>query len=264
MKIGYHYTLKNPQYENCEVLSPNGDLMFRCCRKKAVWYLDRNLGKKIKDEPLSVQLTFMPKGNGHIGDPYFLQEMENRCVICGGLDNLTRHHIVPYCYRRFFPLHLKNHRSYDVMALCIPCHRDYEDHAMKLKKEIAEKHSIPLDGKGIEYKKELAHARNAAFALVTNGDKIPPVRYEELLSRVKSYLNKEITEEDLQKLVEVDVYDYSKYVHHGKAVMEKIQDIEFFIKTWRQHFLDTMNPQFLPKHWTIDRSPSNNLLLPEK
>ena len=51
-------SLKNPQYENCEVLNPDGELMFRCCYKKANWYLDRNLGVKIKDNPLVIRLNF--------------------------------------------------------------------------------------------------------------------------------------------------------------------------------------------------------------
>ena len=60
--------------------------MFRCCKKKAIWYLDRNLGTKVSENPLIIQLTFVPKGIGHIDDPYFLQEMHNRCVVCGSED----------------------------------------------------------------------------------------------------------------------------------------------------------------------------------
>jgi hypothetical protein len=246
-------SLKTPQYENCEVLSPEGQLMFRCCRKKALWYLDRNLGKKIIDDPLTVQLTFVPKGAGHIDDPYFLQKMENRCVVCGSEEFLTRHHIVPYCYRKFFPDQLKNHRSYDVMALCIPCHRSYEEHALELKEILANQHSAPISGTGIKYDKELARARGAAAALLTNRHKMPPERQEELLSRVKTYLKKEITDVDMQELVDKDPYDFGNYTHHGKIVIEQITDIEVFVQEWRQHFIYKMQPQFLPSHWTVYR-----------
>lgn len=252
-RIGYHYTLKSPQYENCEVLSPEGQLMFRCCRKKAVWYLDRNLGQKVADDPLIIQLTFVPKGVGHIDDPYFLQKMENRCVVCGSEESLTRHHVVPYCYRRFFPLDLKNHRSYDVMALCIPCHRSYEDYALELKKILADQHSAPISGTGIKYNKELARARGAAYAFLLNQDKMPPERQLELLGRVKSYLQKEVTDTDLHELVDKNPYDFGNYTHHGKIVMEQIKDIECFIRDWRQHFMDTMFPKFLPLFWNIER-----------
>lgn len=252
-RIGYHYTLKSPQYENCEVLNPDGHLMFRCCKKKAVWYLDRNLGTKVVDEPFTVQLTFVPKGNGHINDPYFLQKMENRCVVCGNEEFLTRHHIVPYCYRKFFPLDLKNHRSYDVMALCIPCHHSYEEYATKLKRTLAAQYSAPISGTGTKYNKELARARGAAYAFLLNRDKIPPDRQSELLGRVKSYLQKEITDVDLHELVDKDPYDFGNYIHHGKIVMESVDDIEVFIREWRQHFVNKMFPQFMPSNWTVYR-----------
>lgn len=252
-RIGYHYTLKSPQYENCEVLSPDGQLMFRCCKKKAVWYLDRNLGKKVIDDPLTIQLTFIPKGVGHVDDPYFLQKMENRCVVCGSEESLTRHHIVPYCYRKFFPENLKNHRSYDVMALCIPCHRSYEEHAITLKQTLAAQYSAPISGTGIKYDKELARARGAASALLANRDKMPPERQEELLVRIKHYLQKEITDFELQELVDKDPYDFGNYTHHGKIVIEQTVDIEEFVRNWRQHFIDKMNPQYLPSHWTVQR-----------
>src|SRR6516225_9795332 len=141
-----NFALKSPQYENCEVFSPDGQLMFRCCQKKANWYLRKNLGTKLSDQPLRIQLNFVPKGVGHIDDPYFLQIMQNRCVVCGEEKDLNRHHIVPYCYRKFFPVCLKEHRSYDVMPLCLPCHRLYEDHALELKRELASLYEAPLSG----------------------------------------------------------------------------------------------------------------------
>lgn len=250
-KIGYHYTLKSPQYGNCEVLSPDGQLMFRCCKKKAFWYLDRNLGKKLSDDPLTVQLTFIPKGVGHVDDPYFLQKMVNRCVVCGNEESLTRHHIVPYCYRKFFPLDLKNHRSYDVIALCVPCHHSYEEYAMNLKKTLAAQYSAPISGTGVKYDKELARARGAAYAFLNHD--IPPERQTELLGRVKNYLQKEVTDADLHELVDKDPYDFGNYTHHGKIVMEQIKDIENFVRSWRQHFLNTMFPKFLPSFWTVER-----------
>lgn len=250
-KIGY--TLKNPQYENCEVLNPGGQLMFRCCRKKAAWYLDRNLGKKVTDEPLTVQLTFIPKGNGHVNDPYYLQKMENRCVVCGSEESLTRHHIVPYCYRKFFPMNLKNHSSYDVIALCIPCHRSYEECATEFKKTLATQYSAPINGTGIKYDKELARARGAASAILLNRDKMPLKRQEELLDRVKVYLQKEISEFDLHELVDKNPYDFGNFAYHGKIVMEQVKDIEYFIRDWRQHFICKMNPQFMPSNWTVYR-----------
>jgi hypothetical protein len=36
---------------------------------------------------------------------------------------LDRYRVVPACYRRCFPAHLKSHRSHDIVLLCIDCHQ---------------------------------------------------------------------------------------------------------------------------------------------
>lgn len=35
---------------------------------------------------------------------------------------LCRYRVVPSCYRRAMPVHLKSHRSHDVVLLCVTCH----------------------------------------------------------------------------------------------------------------------------------------------
>src|SRR5581483_4392719 len=206
-KYGYHYTLKSPQYENCQVLNPDNELMFRCCKRKADWYLNRNLAVKVQDDPLTIRLNFIPKGVGRINDPYHLQEMKNRCVVCGSEDNLTRHHIVPISYRRFFPLNLKNHNSYDVMALCIPCHRTYEDYALVVKQDLAHKYAIPLSGKGIEYNKDIAKIKGAASALKNHKHKMPPSRIAELNDKIKDHLGREPNDLDINELANIELYN---------------------------------------------------------
>lgn len=255
-KSGYHYIAESPQYQNCEVLHPDGNLMFRCSSKKANWYLKRNLATKLKDEPLVVQLTFAPNGNGHMDDPYHLQVMENKCVVCGGLEDLTRHHIVPYCYRKFFIDELKNHRAYDVMALCSSCHHEYETQANILKEAIGQEYGMPVGGLGIKYDEACARAKTAAHAILTHGSRIPQPRLDDLYERVRSYLGREPTTDDLQKVGERNLYDFRDYVHHGRYVVSKIpaDGIEEFIRKWRRHFLETMQPKFMPKNWSVERS----------
>jgi len=251
----YHPTVESPQYENSQVLNLDGQLMFRCSYKKAIWYFDRNLATKLNDDPLIVKLNFIPKGTGHIGDPYHLQEMKNLCVVCGSEENLTRHHIAPYCYRKFFPNQLKSHRSYDIMAMCSECHNSYESEASRLKKEIGIEYGIPPDEAGIVYDKDAARAKNAAYAIITFGSKIPPERMNELLCRVRDYFGREVTQEDLIQMTEKRIYNYKNYVHHGQYVVSQMTEdqIEPFVKKWRQHFIDTMEPKFLPKNWTVER-----------
>lgn len=254
-KKNSHFAVESPQYQNCQVLNPDGQLMFRCSEKKANWYLTRNLGIKLGENPLVVKLNFNPNGPGHVGDPYHLQEMENKCVVCGTPDDLTRHHIVPYCYRQFFPIDIKNHRAYDVMAMCVTCHHAYEKEADLLKEKIGEEYGMPVHGAGIRYDKEAGRAKNAAHAILVHSDKIPPSRLNELYERVSTYLGREVTQEDLNALTTKELYDFKNYVHHGQYVVSKMTEdqIEPFVKKWRQHFLDTMQPKHMPKSWTVDR-----------
>ena len=45
--------------------------------------------------------------------------------------------VVPACYRRAFPVHLKSHRSHDVVLLCFDCHEVASKAAERLKGTIA-------------------------------------------------------------------------------------------------------------------------------
>ena len=51
----------------------------------------------------------------------------------------------------------------------------------------------------------------------------------------------------------------TSYVAHAeivvKSLVEKDQVFEFQ-RRWRQHFLDTMKPRFLPDLWCVDHNPS--------
>ncbi len=98
---------KNLNTENWKVYHPSGRHMFTCGEKKANWYLDRNLAKLIGKKKIT--LTFSPKGNGFEDNEEFGRSIrEARCVVSGIEDGLQRHHIVPYCYRTYFPERFKS------------------------------------------------------------------------------------------------------------------------------------------------------------
>ena len=50
--------------------------------------------------------------------------------------------MVPACYRRSFPVHLKSHRSHDVVLLCFDCHERASQAADRLKHAIARSQSL--------------------------------------------------------------------------------------------------------------------------
>lgn len=241
---------KTPPYGNWKVLNPRGDLMFRSEEKRAQWYLKRNLAKIVSENV--IQLLFEPNGHGHVGDHYYLNEKHNRCVVCGGIEDLTKHHVIPRCYRRYFPDKIKSHTSYDVMPLCIPCHERYEESAFRLKQKIAVEYGMPVGGSAQCVDEKLWKVRKAAGALDRSSHTMPPERKEELLQLLREHYGKQdLTDEEIKVAAGVDHRLPYTHVYHGEYVISKTDG---FVARWRSHFVQTMNPQFLPDGWTLDRS----------
>lgn len=51
----------------------------------------------------------------------------------------------------------------------------------------------------------------------------------------------------------------TSYIAHAKIVVKALLDKDLvfeFQRRWRQHFLDTMKPRFLPDLWCVDHNPS--------
>ena len=106
-----HTLTSDRLYGNCQILHPDGSLMCYCAMRKINWYLKRNLATQISNNPVVIKLNFQPKGKGNADNPFYLQERRNICVVCGTQENLTKHHCVPYCFRKHFPNEYKSHTS---------------------------------------------------------------------------------------------------------------------------------------------------------
>jgi len=247
-------TLKTPLYGNCRVQNPDGVHIFNCGEKKANWYLKRDLASVICLEPFTIQLKFIPNGHGHANDNFYLQKRQNICVSCGINEGLTKHHVVPYCYRKFFPEHLKNHTAYDILPLCSECHENYEIHAQQLKKQLADEYAIQHENAKV-LDTELKNVCLAASALLNHSDSIPPERNAYLTAILIDYFNKdEITREDLEKAANLEYNTQrANYKPEGQAVVENISDISLFVQRWRKHFVDSLKPQYMPQHWIVER-----------
>ena len=248
-----------PPYGNCVMLSPDGTVLCRCNMKKIQWYLTRNLAHVTQEDPFTIQLDFKPKGNGHASHPYYVTEKKNICVCCGGSIGLTKHHCVPRCFRRFFPEQHKSHSCHDIVLLCRDCHERYENYADQLKIKIVDQYGIIRHVPMQPIQLELIIVLKAVRALLRHRDCIPPARICELENQIKVYLKKDtLAEEDLLNLNNQCV----RHQHQdeddafGKRVVDNLTDIRSFVRMWRQHFVDTMNPLFLPDFWSIDHVES--------
>lgn len=244
-----------PIYGNCRVHHPDGALMFLCLEKRAKWYLDRNLAVVLSEDPLTIQLTFTPKGNGNIDD-YYLSKKSNSCVVCGSedLSDLTKHHVIPIEYRKHFPLEMKSRSSHDIVVICRNHHAEYENaFAQKLKKRLEKAAGI---GRTAMTKDRIRV--NRAFSYT--GIMLDPERIKGIPNHRIEYFMKELQEifgttdpyEVAQLNLTKEMQSEDEVV--GKQLIEKTEDLNEFSIMWRQHFLDCMKPQFLPDGWKVDYS----------
>ncbi len=229
------------EYSNIKLISPDGVLMCRISHKRAKWYLDRNLAKVIDGDAKAIQLNFQPNGLGNHDDPFYTTERRNICVVCGSGLSLTKHHCVPYCFRRYFPFEYKAHLSHDILMICISCHEKYEQYAQDRKIQM-----VQLEGP-TEDNRRMFVARKICRTLHKYSSTIPAERVRTLYNEVEEAIGQTITPSLIEELAqsEIDLYQWQRYV-------EKIDDIHAFIREWRKHFVDFMKPKYLPKHWDIE------------
>jgi hypothetical protein len=241
-------------YGNCKVLHPNGKLMFLCLPKRVNWYLDRNLAEIINEDPLTIRLTFSPNGGGHIDDEYHLGEKRNACVVCNcdDLEYLTKHHIIPREYRKWFPLELKSRSSHDVVVLCSICHSNYEHQfADKLKSGLEKEVGINNNNTMRQDQQKTLTVYNYA-KLMMDADrvlKIPEGRIDYFLKEMKRIFKTEnpaeIYELPVHQMIRDELDAVAKTIIEGK-------DLKEFIKMWRNHFIESMDPPYMPNGWSID------------
>ncbi len=247
---------KAKKYGNCRVYSPIIDgeskLMFLCNMDRLEWYLKKDLAEIIQEEPhIEARLKFKPNGFGYAGqDDFYFTPKEDQCVKCGNKDYevLTRHHIVPYCYRRWMPYKYKSHNCYDVVKMCRVCHNNYEIHAQELKAKIANELDVDI------YRRttKISNIKSCANTLLNHMTKLPNEVFDRMYSDLSDYLGKlHITEEDLEYLINMEADEDPEWKSWGRECVDKLIDLQSFIIMWRQHFLDYANPDFMPDGWSI-------------
>jgi hypothetical protein len=240
-----------PVYDNCTILAPDGQVLCRTNHKKLNWYLERGLA-----EAVVIRLNFEPEGRKNAGIEYYLADKTNQCVICGASENLSMHHVVPRCYRRYFPDEYKNHASHDVLATCVNCHVKYERYADELKRTIGEEMRCVLhEGHSIDHDK--LRVAKASHALVQHEDVIPEIRRRMLLDTVISYLGHVPSREELITLSGLSTTLKTGESYGEKVVAELMKSdtgIRDFIQRWRKHFVEVMKPQFLPTGWDVEHN----------
>ncbi|XP_052250586.1 exonuclease 3'-5' domain-containing protein 2-like isoform X2 [Dreissena polymorpha] len=257
-------TRQRPLYYNCKLLAPDGECLTLCDIRKAQWYIDKELGDKVSDDPFTVKLRFEPKNRPASRQDYYLQEKENTCVVCGSHEDYVRKLVVPQEYRKYFPPILKNHSSHDVLLLCIQCHLRCADYETAVRQRLVAECDAPLDS-GKDSKRrldgDLAKVVSAAKALLKSKGSIPEDRLQDLEAMVKTFYGvKSLPAELLEEAVSMETrVNNSSFVPHGKKVvdfyMQKHGGLLEFERMWRRHFLESMQPKYLPALWSVEHQP---------
>ena len=109
----------------------------------------------------------------------------------------------------------------------------------------------------VYFDSDLKAVRSAAKALLNNKGNIPTARVTELKHVLSSYYGIIDVDEEVCKRgmnLESNILN-ENYVPHGKKVVEYFissgDGILYLEKIWRQHFLDTMKPKYLPPFWSV-------------
>ncbi|XP_061708949.1 exonuclease 3'-5' domain-containing protein 2 isoform X1 [Cydia pomonella] len=256
-----YLTRTKPLYNNCYLQAPDGELLCTCDKKKALWYVEKELGAVVSEAPLTVRLRFEPAGRsvGAVGRYYQLAK-ENKCVVCGSTDSYIRKNVVPREYRKYFPEVMKDHSSHDVVLLCVRCHQLSNTLDLRMREMLARKCHAPLASGKAEHSCDFntRKIRSLARALLYQSQSLPEARrrkLEEVL--LHHYPQCEvITQELLQEAAATspEVAIKKEEESHGMKVVEyhlKHEGLLRLEEYWREHFLTSMEPKCMPELWSI-------------
>lgn len=245
-----HHHLKSLEKHNLlgnfTAYDPDGEFLFNCDSKKARWYVKKNLATWINDEQTHFKLNFVPKGRGNrdLGK-YFTEYIINQCVICGCGDHLTKHHVVPSCYKKHFPEPCKSNDHFDVLLICAECHEKVERSYDERKKQLAKHFKGDLEHTYNSYKELNSLARTAQ----KHSEYIDDARKKQMVEKAMSIKPEVDTFEKLAQLELIDIGGNLDNEICSKVVKDAQDDLKNFIVSWRELFLEYGQPDFLPNGW---------------
>ena len=255
-----HLAMKKPMYDNVEMYSPNDTLLCTISMKKAEWYIKKNLGKW-KVETKAVQLLFEPKAQPKEENTYNVTHKRNICVVCGESEDFMRHYIVPYCYRQLFPTKYKTHMPHDVVILCPDCHLQSEQQTQMRQRELDSNIRKDLSTIFPRINDHALHkVRSAALALCKRGGQLPPHKVQEYEQLIKEHFDldqtKGLPKEVLEKATTMETsVENRSFIPSPDLIVSTLASnpasIERFVFEWREFFVNTMKPRFLPVGWNI-------------
>lgn len=241
-------------YENCRMFSPDGTFMAMVNRKKANYYISNNLADVVHDDEdgLYFKLRFIPKKVRQ--EDYCKEIKENLCVVCGATQELSRHHIVPRCYKKHLPPKYVRKMFYDTVVLCFNCHSSYEEIANLYKKDLFKLRNIDIEIPQCILNKY--KVGSYARTLLIRKEVMPKEAFDSLKRIIDNYID--LNGGSCEELAANGKLQFKNECRiHIENCYKKLVDsfgAQKFIVHWRKHFVDTMKPKHMPKCWEIKKN----------
>jgi hypothetical protein len=270
-------------YHNCMLLDPNGNQLCNIKRDRVMWYISRGLADLrhkdhcpalsdtrlqcacMQDPDVAIQLRFQPKGRGHEGNEYYLAPKKNECVVCAADTSLLRYSVVPHHYRRHMPEYLKSRSSHDIVLMCVSCHQIASFHADTLRAQLAQECGVPRHVSGPKEDADRKRARSYATALLSaRAENIPRTRRIEMFRTLRVFHEggageaggegEEVAESILREIANLKCFHETRneedvggaQASQSHLIVAAQSDLHVFIRRWRSHFVESMQPQYLP------------------
>lgn len=245
-----HHHLKSLEKQNLignfTAYDPNGEFLFNCDSKKANWYVRKNLAVWMDENKNHFKLNFTPKGPGNREyGKYFTEYIINQCVICGCQENLTKHHVVPSCYKKHFPDPCKSNDHFDVLLICTDCHEKLERSYDTRKAELHKHH------KGqIEHKYNKIRELNSLIRTCQKHPNYMDDARKAIMVEKACAINPAL--DTFEKLINEELVEVGGSIDNeicSLVVRDNQDDLKNFIISWRTLFLEYGQPKFLPNGW---------------
>jgi hypothetical protein len=117
-------------FEPIELMDENGKIILCCTPKKATWFVRKGIavwdGNRLRSVGNQIVNRLRERYGENLHNPFFVDKKNKRCVVCGTVNNLTRHHIVPRRHLKGIPMDIRRCLS-NILWVCAPCHKRYEE-----------------------------------------------------------------------------------------------------------------------------------------
>lgn len=225
-----------PIYENYILQTPDGRDCAVTNKKRIMWYLKRDLVEQVDDK--IYRFKFMPNGISE-DDEFDITLRENKCAQCGTSDKLSKHHTVPYEFRRLFPIEYKDRSSVDIVPMCRKHHDDYEILANEERERLFNLYCT----EEIEFNKRLNKIKKFTRDGL-NFEMINPEDWNYRNGEIKNFIYK-------YGMSRAEILEAQKY-NLAQVVIDKM-GIEELIIHWKNHFINSVDLPYLPKNFDANR-----------